>query len=791
MNTNDSMKEKILNWCLPAFYIIGILGVVITGTGYYNEIQKQKERLLAIDKILEVEEVGTKIQLDLNKQNKEEVVVFEVDDSSVVKVDESGELTSVGKGTTTVTVTNKDNSKTQTFVVGVGKDAIEELKDYKEKVDELIEQNKVELPSKNEYSDKENNKLEESQPTTPEQEQTPTVIKVTGIKLNKTAVTLEDKKTTKLTTTISPANATNKNVIWESSDTSLVTVDSDGNIKAVGNKNALATITVTTEDGKYKDTVVVTVKVASSTVKVTNVKLDKSSLTLTYGKSTMLTATVLPTNATNKDVEWKSSNASLVMVDTNGNIKAVGNEDAKATITVTTKDGKYSASATVTVKAVSNVVKVTGIQLDKSSLTLTYGKSTMLTATVLPTNATNKNVVWKSNDLSLVTVDASGNIKAVGNRSAVATITATTADGKYSASVTVTVKEEGIKINQGTEGTIYLNSSRGNPTKGLTVVSLSTNNVTKDVTWSSDNPRVAVVDSNGKVIAKGLGLAKIKASTKDGKYTATYKLTVKQKVIVVITASAGYRMQKWVTSYTSKNNYYYFSSNSILKKDDNGSYYTEDPGDGTLKYVFYSGKGYTYQTGAGTTKTINNINNAGETYKKYSEFSIFYTLTGNTAKNYTCSQIETGTEHKKQLMSYREAIKKFKNSGINCKFYMLSHFPLNTRYGFANYRDKMEKSKIVYSTDENACNTGYRSGIKYWKSNKTMSEILGRTNDMIFINGFNEIVELENETTKKFNWKTAPNGQSYVELYKTTDGLHQDESTTKFYMPIVFNLAGM
>jgi hypothetical protein len=122
---------------------------------------------------------------------------------------------------------------------------------------------------------------------------------------------------------------------------------------------------------------------------------------------------------------------------------------------------------------------------------------------------------------------------------------------------------------------------------------------------------------------------------------------------------------------------------------------------------------------------------------------------------------------------------------------MLSHFPLNTRYGFANYSDKMKKSKIVYSTDENACSTGYRSAIKYWKSNKTMAGILDRTKDMTFINGFNEIVELANETTRKFNWKTAPNGQSYVELYKTEDGLHQDEGTTKLYMPIVFNLAGM
>lgn len=90
---------------------------------------------------------------------------------------------------------------------------------------------------------------------------------------------------------------------------------------------------------------------APSVVKVTGISLDKSSLTLREGDTVVLSATISPSNATNKNFEWSWSDSSVISVDGNGNVKALG--AGSATITVKTKDGSYTASCKVTVKAAS------------------------------------------------------------------------------------------------------------------------------------------------------------------------------------------------------------------------------------------------------------------------------------------------------------------------------------------------------------------------------------------------------------------------------------------------------
>ena len=173
-----------------------------------------------------------------------------------------------------------------------------------------------------------------------------------------------------------------------------------------------------------------------STVAVTGVSLNTTSATLEVGKSTTLTATVLPTNATNKNVTWSSSNTSVATVS-NGTVtaKAAGT----ATITVTTQDGSYKATATVKVtQPSSTTVAVTGVSLNTTSATLEVGKTTTLTATISPSNATNKNVTWSSSNTSVATV-SNGTVtaKAAGT----AKITVTTSDGNKTASATITVTE--------------------------------------------------------------------------------------------------------------------------------------------------------------------------------------------------------------------------------------------------------------------------------------------------------------------------------------------------------------
>ena len=172
---------------------------------------------------------------------------------------------------------------------------------------------------------------------------------------------------------------------------------------------------------------------SAATVAVTGVSLNKTELKLTTGDTETLTATVAPSDATNKAVTWTSSKESVATVDANGKVTAVA--AGEATITVTTTDGSFTATCTVTVEDAT--VAVTGVTLNKTTLPLTVGDTETLTATVAPTDATNKAVTWTSSKESVATVDANGKVTAVA--AGEATITVTTTDGSKTATCTVTV----------------------------------------------------------------------------------------------------------------------------------------------------------------------------------------------------------------------------------------------------------------------------------------------------------------------------------------------------------------
>jgi uncharacterized repeat protein (TIGR02543 family) len=168
-----------------------------------------------------------------------------------------------------------------------------------------------------------------------------------------------------------------------------------------------------------------------ATVSVTGVSLNKSSTTVIVGGKETLTATVAPNNATNKNVTWSTSDPTKATV-TNGVVTAVA--AGSAVITATTADGNKTANCTVTVSA--SAVAVTGVSLNKSSTSLTVGGTEILTATIMPSGATNQNVNWSSSNTAVATVNG-GTVTAVSAGSA--TITATTVDGNRTATCTVTV----------------------------------------------------------------------------------------------------------------------------------------------------------------------------------------------------------------------------------------------------------------------------------------------------------------------------------------------------------------
>ena len=256
-------------------------------------------------------------------------------------------------------------------------------------------------------------------------------VNVTEVTLDKTELTLTEGETETLTATVRPDNADNKKVTWSSDKTEIATVDGAGRVTAV--KAGEAVVTVTTEDGGKTATCKVTVK--AKAVNVTEVTLDKTELTLTEGETETLTATVRPDNADNKKVTWSSDKTEIATVDGAGRVTAV--KAGEAVVTVTTEDGGKTDSCKVTVKA--KVVPVTGVDVKPWSVTIGANGTTKLTCTVAPSNATNRNVRWESDNPSVATVDSDGNVRAVS--AGVAKVSAVTEDGGFRSGCTVTVKE--------------------------------------------------------------------------------------------------------------------------------------------------------------------------------------------------------------------------------------------------------------------------------------------------------------------------------------------------------------
>ena len=232
-----------------------------------------------------------------------------------------------------------------------------------------------------------------------------------------------------LSARVSPEAASDRAVAWSSSDRSVATVDKTGTVQ--GLKPGTATVTATAE-GK-SGTCTVTVK--AKAVNVTEVTLDKTELTLTEGETETLTATVRPDNADNRKVTWSSDKTEIATVDGAGRVTAV--KAGEAVVTVTTEDGGKTATCRVTVKA--KVVPVTGVDVKPWSVTIGANGTTKLTCTVAPSNATNRNVRWESDNPSVATVDSDGNVRAVS--AGVAKVSAVTEDGGFRSGCTVTVKE--------------------------------------------------------------------------------------------------------------------------------------------------------------------------------------------------------------------------------------------------------------------------------------------------------------------------------------------------------------
>ena len=332
-------------------------------------------------------------------------------------------------------------------------------------------------------------------------------IPVTGITLDPASVELVDGESITITAIISPSDATNKQVKWSSGSPSVkvsngtitTSFKQDSPTTLINDKPALGqcTITAVTVDGQKKAKCQVTVY--AKTISVTGIRLSETSIKLNKGENRTLKATVQPENATEKTVQWTSSDNAVATVDQDGTVTATGG--GKATISATS--GGVSASCSVDV-----YVPVTSISLSANLISLAKGSFAVLTATVSPDDAMDKTVQWSSDNPAVATVDQNGKVTAVDVGKAKITASA----GGFSATCSIICIS--IPVSSVVLDKTILSLAKGS-SEILKATVLPSDATDKSVQWSSDNPSVATVDQNGTVTAVNSGDATITASAGD------------------------------------------------------------------------------------------------------------------------------------------------------------------------------------------------------------------------------------------------------------------------------------
>ena len=249
-------------------------------------------------------------------------------------------------------------------------------------------------------------------------------IPATSIRLDVTNKTAEYYEEFQLTATVTPQNFTDA-VVWTSSNEDVATVSDTGYVEICGVGTAVITVTA----GKVKATCTVTVP------RLINwIEFDEDEIELRAGETYQLKPDISPSTATNKTLKYTSSDSKVAKVSDSGLVTAISEGEARIRAQATDGSDEYAICyVTVTGKA-----KVTGITLNQTTAEIKRGEKLALQATISPYYAANKNVVWKSVDTKIATVDDNGNVtaKAPGRTK----ITATSDENSsYQASCTITV----------------------------------------------------------------------------------------------------------------------------------------------------------------------------------------------------------------------------------------------------------------------------------------------------------------------------------------------------------------
>ena len=436
-----------------------------------------------------------------------------------------------------------------------------------------------------------------------------------SIMLDNTELSIYRDATAQLNATILPDTASATTTGWYSMNEYIATVDNNGVVtaNAVGETDIVA----------WVDNVATSCHVIVTPVLVENIILSENHLSMAINDMYSLSVTaVTPDNAEVKELEWDIPENDVITTQlvNNSRLNISAEKEGRVTITVHATDGSgRSASCEV---FVSSTTPVKTLTITPETLDLHVGYSQQLTAIITPEDAYTKTLQWMTSNSNVAYVNSNGVVTAygVGN----ATITAITTDGS-NLSATCAVSVTTVPVESVTLNRTELEMNEGS-SYTLSATVLPSDAYNRSLTWTSSNPRVATVNSNGRVTAIGIGSTIVTATTNDGtNISAACHVTVKSQMandcFVIPDTEVLYgesvvipvRLNN-VRSFMAFQTDIFLPEGFKVAKDDNGKYIvtpssrmtsdhvimTQDVSNGAVRVICYTPIGSAFTGGSGT-----------------------------------------------------------------------------------------------------------------------------------------------------------------------------------------------
>ena len=395
-------------------------------------------------------------------------------DPSIATVDSRGVITGIKEGNVIITVTSANNAVSDTSYVTV----------YKAGKSTIVDGSTVKT---NNY---------------------PTKVSLSDESLN-----ILVGSSTKLMASITPENS-NTTLTWSSSNSNVAVVNEDGLVTAKGIGSA--DIIVKTINNL---TAICHITVGNYSLKVKQIYITTNYSFMEVGAKKSLFVAFEPSNASNKSINWSSSNSSVASVNSSGVVeaKAIGS----AVITATSQDGGFTSTARIEVGGVGTVIPVTSISIGQATRDIYIGSTEQITPSFNPSNATYKAVSFTSSDSNIATVDANGVVR--GLKEGTAIITVSTKRENIKANITINVKNNpSVSVSLSTSS-VSLNVGETTSISASVKPQTASN---QTVSFTSSNSNIVTVDQFGVIRAVGKGTATITVTPNGGGTPSTCIVTV-------------------------------------------------------------------------------------------------------------------------------------------------------------------------------------------------------------------------------------------------------------------------